>query len=95
MVVTSLNPGGNSGHSCQPIIDAAIFTWKEDHWALEASPRGVVLAGDFGQAPEVTFRQLGPDEYGFAIIERFGAQGGHDGAFQPVPGRGGDVRAGP
>lgn len=47
-VVTFLNPGGNSCHSCRPIIDAAIFTWKEDHWALGASPRGVVLAGDFG-----------------------------------------------
>src|SRR6266852_787384 len=76
LLVTAISDPESTCHSCRVLIDAANFERVGDEWRLRAASHGLTMAGTFGKAPKTEFRRLGPDEFGFALTDSFGAQGG-------------------
>jgi hypothetical protein len=75
LVAGAKNPKSTC-HYCRVLIDATTFEKNGGEWHLRTTSHGLTMAGTFGTPPKVEFRQLGPDEFGFALIDQFGGQGG-------------------
>jgi len=76
LVVVEIKNPKSTCHYCRALIDAANFAYRGGDWHLQTASHGLTMAGTFGTAPKAEFRQLGPDEFGFALIDQFGGQGG-------------------
>lgn len=62
-------------HSCTATIAGAIFVKRGDIWMIDTRSDDVAELGTWGNAPEIQFVRIGPNQFGFLFWNTFNAQG--------------------
>lgn len=70
-LVSSAKPTGTSMefdcHACQPSIGVAVFALEGQNWVLESANPAIDFYGGWGNAPEVSLVQVGPEKHGIIL----------------------------
>ncbi|HSW69767.1 MAG TPA: hypothetical protein VLI69_06430 [Gammaproteobacteria bacterium] len=54
-------------HACLPLIGAAVFVKKRNHWQIEAQNQFIMYDGEYGEFPVMKLIEIGKDRFGLSL----------------------------